>query len=377
MMLSLSISTRQNDMAKLGNVSSRKSLRPALLGAKRVFEVVKSLRNAITGRPLWAFVWVTRKCNQGCSHCYVYDNGETNMDFQLFQQTVDKLKELGIPYLSIFGGEPRCHPQLIDMIAYARSRGRIVWLNTDLTANNKAIDFVDTVKAGTNMISFSLDKVQPAPGNKRATSAIDNQLEQLLALKSEGFNCALHCNVTWHKENLHEGREVIEYLHKKGNITISVRPAVYPIPYSKAMSEAKRLLFGPEDYNAVKELIAWVTEKKRQGYPILNPYSYLEGYSEFVQGNHGWDCGAMRDILSIDYDGSLMQCSYFLKQVPEPFKPIGLRIQDLTWTRIKQSMPTVRDNLTHCNTRCYSPAYFCTAYYRDHRWELLKQYLRA
>lgn len=299
------------------------------------------------------------------------------MDFQMFQQTVDKLKQLGILYLSIFGGEPRCHPRLLDMIAYARSCGRIVWLNTDLTANHGAIDFIDTIKAGTNIISFSLDQVQPAPGNRRTTSAIDNQLDQLLSVKSEGFDCGLHCNVTWHKDNLAEGQEVVEYLHNKGNITISVRPAVYPIPYTKAMKEAKSLLLGPADYDDVKALVTWVIEKKRQGYPILNPYSYLEGYSEFVKGNHGWDCGAMRDILSVDNDGSLMQCSYFLKQVPEPFQPIKLRIQDLTWTHIEESMPTVRDNLTHCNTHCYSPAYFCTAYYRNHFWELLKQYLRA
>jgi MoaA/NifB/PqqE/SkfB family radical SAM enzyme len=298
------------------------------------------------------------------------------MEFELYRRIVDKLERLGILFVSIFGGEPTLHPDLVEMVRYARSRGRRIYLSTDLTVvTNKQIDAL--IRAGTDVISFSLDRMSPTDGNRRTTSTIDGKLDQLLGLQTEGYDFALHCNITWHKQNINEGQAVIDYLHKKGKIMISVRPAVYPIPYVAALGEAKALLLRPEDHEAVQSLLAWVSQKKKDGYLIFSPDAYLTGFSEFVLGNHRWDCGAMRDILSIDADGSLMQCSYFLPEVPPPFAPLKMSIQDLTWPQIERGRQLVEQNLQHCNSRCYSPAYFCTAFYRNHRWKLLKQYLRT
>lgn len=298
------------------------------------------------------------------------------MDFKVYQRTIDKLKELKLVFVSIYGGEPTLHPRLIDMIKYARSRGFKVFVNIDLTVVSNEL-LREIVKAETDIISFSLDKIKPSKSNMRAINSVDAKVDVISSFKASGYNCAFHCNTTWYKANLHEAKEIIEYIHTKGKIGITVRPAAYPFPTPKTIEQTKSLLLDTEDAEYIKELVTWVIEKKRQGYLILNPYSYLEDLPKFILGNKKWDCGAFRDILSIDVDGKIIQCSYFLQEVPEPYKPLSGQIEALTFDHIMKCRTTVKKNLEYCNTKCYSPAFFCTAYYRSHLFELLKYYLNT
>lgn len=343
---------------------------------KRCCAIARVAPNAILGRPVWAFVWVTRQCEQQCEHCYVYDNSKPHMDFQLYQRVIDKLKALGIVFVSIFGGEPVLHPQLLDIIKYAVSQRRKIFLNTDIIVVPDAL-LTEIVKAGTNIISFSLDRSKPTNFNTRAIENIDNKLAIVSELQANGYDCALHCNVTWYKGNLHEGREVIEYLCEKDNVGISVRPAVYPFPLAGVFEKTKNLLLNHEDVAQIEKLVAWVIEKKKRGYLILNPYSYLEDFPKFVLGNNKWECDACRDILSVDVDGKVLQCSYSLQEMPEPFKNISLQTRDLTFQRLEECRTATQYNLVYCNKGCYSPAYYCTAYYRTHLFKLLKLYLKG
>ncbi|MDO8683869.1 MAG: radical SAM protein [Armatimonadota bacterium] len=343
---------------------------------KRSTAILKMAASALSGRPIWAFVWITRQCNQCCSHCYVWNNSIPHMDMATFRQVIDKLRDLGVLFVSIFGGEPTSHPDLIRMIDYAAASGRRVYLNTDLTATETDV-VTQTIKAGVDILSFSLDKIEPATWNKRATSRIDNKLNALLALRRQDYSCSLHCNVTWHKMNLKEGREVVQYLLDKEDIEISVRPAVYPFPAPNTGEMRRKLLLTEEDHIAVSELVKWVIDKKRAGYPIVNPYPYLEAFPDFVRQGGSWDCGANRDILSIDVDGAVLQCSYFLKEVPQPFERIPLRVEDLSPQRLAEARVISKLNLAHCNSHCYSPAYYCTDYYRRHPLEVLRHYFRS
>ncbi len=342
----------------------------------RLYTIARMTPRAIVGRPLWAFVWVTRHCNQACEHCYIYDNSKPHMDFRLYQQTIDKLKELGVVFVSIYGGEPTLHPRLIDMIKYARSRGRKVFLNTDFTVVPTQL-LTEIIKAGPDIVSFSLDKIKPSKSNTRSIDAVENKIATVSDLKSLGYHFALHCNTTWYKENLSEAKGVIEYLCEKGNIGITLRPMGYPFPARKVLDLVKNVLLDREDFEDLRELTNWIIEKKNNGCSILNPYAYLKDLPKFVFGDNRWDCGACRDILSIDVDGTIIQCSYFLQDVAEPLMPICGHIGDLTVHRIKEYRAIVDHNLKYCNPKCYSPAYFCTVYYRKHLLKLLQYYLKG
>lgn len=73
---------------------------------------------------------ITERCERGCSHCMINCKAEgKDMSLETFKTTVDKLQALNI---SISGGEPMLHPDVIEMIDYACMSG--VFTVTVLTA---------------------------------------------------------------------------------------------------------------------------------------------------------------------------------------------------------------------------------------------------
>ena len=92
------------------NIQDEMSISVFSAVSHRILDILNLTHSAALGRPLWAFVWITRRCHQGCSHCYVYDNSLPHMNFNLYQQVVDKLTGLRVRYVSLFGGEPTLNP---------------------------------------------------------------------------------------------------------------------------------------------------------------------------------------------------------------------------------------------------------------------------
>ena len=297
------------------------------------------------------------------------------MEYEVFKRVVDKLSDLGVLFVSLYGGEPTLHPQIGSFIRYAKSKGMGVYLNSDLTACPSDERLVEAAESGVDIISFSLDKLEPATDNKRAVSSIDGRLNLLRKLqRRHGFG--LHCNVTLHRGNLPEAQQVVQYLLDHRNIGISIRPALFPIPYPQTEVRSRLLLLTPENIPAIEELTEWILAKKRQGAPIAVPDSYLKNFPLFLAGGYTWDCGAQRDILFVEWDGSLLTCSYFIKQAPpSPYVQLAMSYEGLESDHWKRVSPLVHSTLEHCNVHCYTSAYYCTSYYRRHRLEALRMYL--
>ena len=330
------------------------------------------------GGPAWSFIVLTRQCNQYCSHCYVWDNKVPHMSTETHKAVIDKLCDLGVPIVSYFGGEPTLHPNIVDFIRYAKSSGRGVYLSSDITACPPE-RLTEIMSAGVDVLSFSLDKVLHAKWNKRTVGAVGERLDILEELRRGKVDFGLQCNVTIHKGNLYESREVVESLLARGQIGVTIRPALFPIPYPQVATRAESLLLTEEDIPAVEELTKWVMSMKRQGHAIVTPYSYLEGFSKFLAGGHRWDCGAQRDIVFVEWDGSLLPCSYFIKGTPpHPFDPFKMDFTDLEEDHWDRTRSYVEQMLGHsCNTRCYTSAYYCTAYYRRNPWDTLRNFLKT
>ncbi len=68
-------------------------------------------------------VLVTGHCNYCCPFCHnegqEKNGASANMSFDEFKQVIDYLQDKSIIELSISGGEPFIHPQIVDMIEYA------------------------------------------------------------------------------------------------------------------------------------------------------------------------------------------------------------------------------------------------------------------
>jgi pyruvate-formate lyase-activating enzyme len=122
--------------------------------------------------PLMVVISIIYPCNFGCPNCpYTDGNSEIRRFYHeqhgdlfpvpLWKKIADECGEHGAWMRCTGGGEPMLHPQMVEMIEYAKARGARVWLNTNGSMfgpipklRNK---LERLIRAGIDLIEFSMD----------------------------------------------------------------------------------------------------------------------------------------------------------------------------------------------------------------------------
>ncbi len=89
-------------------------------------------------QPLFSTLEITQSCNLRCKHCYNFDRrGEESQLPQKFMKTsfakdtLSQLAELGALSLNITGGEPLLHPDLIEIVTFAKKNNFHIRVKTN------------------------------------------------------------------------------------------------------------------------------------------------------------------------------------------------------------------------------------------------------
>ena len=122
--------------------------------------------------PLMVVLSIIYPCNFGCPNCpYTDGNSEIRRFYRerqgdlfpvpLWRKIADEAGPYGAWLRCTGGGEPMLHPEMVDMIEYAKERGARVWLNTNgsmfgpYAPQRRKLERV--VSAGIDLIEFSMD----------------------------------------------------------------------------------------------------------------------------------------------------------------------------------------------------------------------------
>jgi len=177
---------------------------------------------------LTTLLWdVTRKCNLSCIHCfntdkYRSDLGARRRDLTTRQaiEAIDKIADIGFKHLHLLGGEPLVRPDLIKLIAHARSKGLRVTINSNGTLLNesKANQLIDV---GVEQFTVSLDGATPEVNDlirgkgsfARATSNL-KMLVDLVHRKNSPMQTAIAFTLT--KLNLHQLEQMLSLCSEIG-----------------------------------------------------------------------------------------------------------------------------------------------------------------
>jgi pyruvate-formate lyase-activating enzyme len=122
--------------------------------------------------PLMVVISIIYPCNFGCPNCPYTDTNSTLRVFYrenhadllpvpLWNKMADECGPYGAWMRCTGGGEPMLHPQMVEMIEYAKARGARVWLNTNgsmfgPTAKLRS-KLERIIRAGIDLIEFSMD----------------------------------------------------------------------------------------------------------------------------------------------------------------------------------------------------------------------------
>jgi MoaA/NifB/PqqE/SkfB family radical SAM enzyme len=129
--------------------------------------------------PFLAQLVVTRRCNLSCKYCNEFDEVSDPVPAETLKARMRKLKELGTFSLELTGGEPLLHPDIAELIRYARSLGfyKVMMISNAYLFNERRVEELN--QAGLMELQVSVDGVLPNDITVKVLKALKPKLEVL------------------------------------------------------------------------------------------------------------------------------------------------------------------------------------------------------
>ena len=144
-------------------------------------------RRKVTAFPLNVDIEVSSRCQLLCDHCFrqYMDVGENDfMPMEMYREIVAECGQHKLFTLKFsMRGEPLLHPQIVEMVALAKSAGiKEVWINTNGGMLTEKLSR-DLIVAGADWITMSFDGLGKMYESIRKPLKFDESLEKLRALR--------------------------------------------------------------------------------------------------------------------------------------------------------------------------------------------------
>ena len=159
---------------------------------------------------------ITSKCNERCIHCYLPNQKKNTgqiLSMEKIKSVIDELIELEGSSITFTGGEAMLHPQLKDIIRYAKHKGLEVSLLSNLTLLSDSIievlEEADKAKVQVSLYAVTDEIHDTITRKKDSCKKTKEAIEKLTNL---GFEVTLSMAVM--KENYLDVTNVIEYANQ-------------------------------------------------------------------------------------------------------------------------------------------------------------------
>lgn len=232
-------------------------------------------------------VWLepTQACNLACDGCY----RENVKSHKSISEVRDELETFGrlrnYDGVSIAGGDPLCHPEVVEIVRTVTSLGRKAILNTNGGGLTREL-LKDLKGAGLFGLTFHVDSRQGRPGwrnkSERQMNELRSEYAELVASLG-GLSCAF--NSTVYEDTLLQVPDVVEWAQQ--NID-KVHTVVF-ITYRAAMLgefdyfaggrevDMQKVVYSSADSRRADISSREVVRTIQERYPDFMPAAYLNG----------------------------------------------------------------------------------------------------
>ncbi len=239
-------------------------------------------------QPLSAHLELTYQCNWRCVFCYnPRRHDERRLSGAEWEDVLDDLRALGGLFVTLTGGEPTTHPELLQVLAAARRRAFAVTLFTNGSLLTKEL-VAELARVGPLNVELSLHGATPAVHD--AATGKPGSLDALLAgielLKAAGLGILLKTPLTRMNEN-----EVERMADLADGLDIPYRVDPKLTPKDDGDRSPLAYAASPEGVDRLMRLLA-----RRGRVP----------HTERAEG--GANCGLGRMTLAVDPEGNVYPC---------------------------------------------------------------------
>ncbi len=173
------------------------------------------------------FLWleITRSCNLACTHCYVGSGPhlpvQEQMEFTDWMRTLSEARQLGCRRVQFIGGEPTLHPDLIDLIEYAKSLG-IRRLEMFTNAMDLSSELIRCLERNRVTVAFSFYTTDPSTHDR--ITGVPGSFEECVAgvTKLSRSRLRLRAGIIQIKQSAREIADAKRLLRRLGVFRIGV-----------------------------------------------------------------------------------------------------------------------------------------------------------
>ncbi|HEX6839136.1 MAG TPA: radical SAM protein [Polyangia bacterium] len=126
--------------------------------------------------PFVANVIVTRRCNLACGYCDEYDSVSAPVAVDVLEERLARLRALGTFGISLSGGEPTLHPELVRIVRSCRALG---FVRTGIISNGMTLtpSLIRALgDAGLQELQLSLDGVHANSTTEKVLDRLHKRL---------------------------------------------------------------------------------------------------------------------------------------------------------------------------------------------------------
>jgi len=321
---------------------------------------LSSYRN---GTPAFIRMLPTDRCNLNCAYCWQRDNNTTDMSTNSFCTYLDKAKELKVGLMTFLGGEPMIWSPLYEALSLCTDRH----VMTDMTTNGTLLteSSIESLgKSGLDYLNISVDGVQ-ATDITNKTSIFRPGLMEALKEARKKHRMHTRINSVIYKDNFEEIQTLIEF-SRKWDIQISLGFIVPPL--KSEYRSASDIYFSMNDVLLLNKIVSGILEKKKAGYPIVDPVSYFENIFRFIRREKFWNCN-----YPTRYGWINVAPSGYIRSCTKKMDKLDMYFLDLEPTNLIKLRSILKEKVETCNIDCYSNCAYDSYFYTHNKGQMLKK----
>lgn len=265
-----------------------------------------SLAPELIKKRSFAIYALTNMCNAKCEHCSIWSTKQKFFpSLNNAKLAIDALDKIGIFGLMLGGGEPLLHPDVYEIIKYAKSKK----MHVSIVTNGKVLneDVIKNLKeSGINSIGISIDHYNPMIMNKTRgiPNLLENTIENLKILNKYQIKAVSSTAIT--RYNFLEIEKILSFMS-----SIGFKEATFQLP-TKSTRSSYEIGSNSEILNFTNQELVSITEEiisLKKKYKIFNSYEGLSEVVRFLKGEPAkFFCRAGYKFFYVDWNNKIWRC---------------------------------------------------------------------
>ena len=228
----------------------------------------------------------TSKCNLYCEGCYRNNEKDGHKTLDQIKEDLNVFQKFrNSDGVSIAGGDPLTHPDVVEIVREVKKRGMKPILNTNGLALNKNL-LIELKKAGVFGFTFHIDSKQGRPEWKNKNELELNELRYKYAKMLAdvgGISCAF--NSTVYEDTMHFVPEMVKWAQRHIDIVHVMVFILYRAVNNSEVDfylgpkkiDMSQLVYNEDPATRADIKAQEVVEIIRTEYPDFDPCAYLNG----------------------------------------------------------------------------------------------------